>query len=353
MSDGNGLVVGGQTVAPGEKRAIGIPVTRGLNGATLRLWVHALHGKFDGPTLVLLSTLHGGEWFSIPVLRDLVAGVDLGRLHGSILVVPVANPPALVFQTRSMPDESDTPDLNRIFPGTHTWTSDQLVATLVREVVSKASALLDFHMGPWGSAFRDILIGADFAAEVTAESERLALAFGSPVIRRANVATGFPGPRSAIGYAGAVRGIPALGVEVGGVGFGPALEQRWKNETVDGIRRVLHAMGMDSEPPASSRPARQLIYRDSHRVNPSRAGILRSRFGGDALGTEVESGTLLGQVVSPYTFEVVEELRAPAHGLLFYSARDYPVRPGDWAFGIADLQESRWVESDTAVTRSA
>lgn len=351
MTEVKGLTVGGTAIEVGTRRAIPVEVTTGLNGAPLRLWVHALRGRGEGPTLALLSTLHGGEWFSIPVLRDLVASVDLDRLNGTILVVPVANPPALVYQTRTIPDESDSPDLNRIFPGTHTWTSDQLISTLVREVLTDASVLLDFHMGPWGSAFRDILIGADFEPTVTDESERLALAFGSPVIRRANVASGFPGPRSAIGYAGSVLGIPALGVEVGGVGFGPRLEGDWKRQTIEGVQRVMHAIGMlDGDPPVAA-PPRQLVYRTSHRVNPRIGGMLRSRYGGEALGSEVASGTLLGQVVSPYTFEILEDLRAPADGLLFYTARDYPVHPGDWAFGIADTDDAtaRWVETRLAL----
>jgi predicted deacylase len=83
-------------LAPGTREAVAIDVTTGLNGAPLRLWVHALRGRGDGPTLALLSTLHGGEWFSVPVLRELVGSIDLDRLNGTILAVPVANPPALV-----------------------------------------------------------------------------------------------------------------------------------------------------------------------------------------------------------------------------------------------------------------
>jgi predicted deacylase len=65
----------------------------------------------------------------------------------------------------------------------------------------------------------------------------------------------------------------------------------------------------------------------------------------------VEAGSLLGEVVSPYTFGVLEELHAPADGLLFYTARDYPVHPGDWAFGVADTDSatSRWVEGASAL----
>lgn len=344
MSD---LEIGGRRVAPGERAAVRVPVTTMLNGAQLGLWVHAIRGTRDGPVVALLSTLHGGEWWAVRPIRDLLAGLDARSLRGTVIAVPVANPPALALQTRNIPDESDSPDLNRIFPGPLTWTNDQLAATLSREVLSKAALVMDFHMGPRGSAFRDILVGADFPTPgLTQECERLALAFGSPLIRRANVVTGFPGPRSSIGYAGGVLGIPALGVEVGGAFFGPRLEARWRRETIDGVRAVLGAMGMIDGAP-DPRPRRQLVYRKSHRLNPTKGGFLRSRNKGDALARGVKRGELLGEIVSPYTFEVIEELRAPVAGHLFYVARDYPVHPGDWAYGIADTEdpEVRWVEN--------
>ena len=77
------------------------------------------------------------------------------------------------------------------------------------------------------------------------------------------------------------------------------------------------------------------------------AGLLRSFHGGEALRKTVRRGTVLGEVISPYTFEVLERLLAPADGLLFYTARDYPVRPGDWAYGVADIEDEdiRWIDN--------
>src|SRR5215207_8332798 len=329
------LVIGGQAVEPGGRAVIRIPVTVGLNGAELALWVHVVRGRQPGPMLALLSGLHGGEWFSIDVIRRLVQDTDAEALSGTIVAAPVVNGPALALNTRNIPDESDSPDLNRIFPGPLTWTSDQIIATVAREMLPGADCVLDFHMGPYGAAFQDILIGADLPrADISEASERLALAFGSPIVRRANVMTGFPGPKSSIGYCAGILGVPALGVEVGGLGFGPRLEERWLRDTLAGVRAVMRSLGMLQDA-ADPRPARQLVYTSAMRVNPTRGGFLHSRHGADRLATAVQTGELLGEVISPYTFEVLEELRAPADGLLFYVARDYPVHPGDWAFGIA------------------
>ncbi|MCV0384682.1 MAG: succinylglutamate desuccinylase/aspartoacylase family protein [Erythrobacter sp.] len=315
-----------------------------LNGSELNLSIHVIHGRDDGPTVCLLSTLHGGEWFSIEALRRITGMLDPEGLRGTVLVIPVANPLAFGLGTRDTPGNSDSPDMNRAFGGRHTWSTDQLANAVAANAIDRSDCLLDFHMGPWGSAFQDVLIGADFPDAVAEKTERLAIAFGSPVIRRADIVKGFPGPRSSIGYAGGVRGIPAMGVEVGGAGFSPRLEETWWDATVNGVLAVLGAMDMIDDAP-DTRPARQLIYRTSHRVNPRNGGFLRSRFGGEHLGDHVSAGTLLGEVLSPYSNEVIEELRAPADGLLFYVARDYPVEPGGWAYGLASVADgARWIE---------
>lgn len=345
-SDGTGaLNVGGQTLQPGTKQVIRLPVTVGLNGGDINVWVHAVNGAKPGPCLVILSGLHGDEWFSLESIKRIIDEADPATLSGSLLVVPFANSPALGAGARNMPDETDSPDMNRIFPGPLKATSDQIIGVISRELLPQATHILDFHIGPWGSSFMDILFGGDFTQPgLSDENERLALTFGTPLVRRANVVSGFPGPRSSLGYGGVVLGIPALGVEIGGAGFGREAELVWHEHLFAGTRAMMGAIGM-IEGAANIRPKRQLVYSTSYRVNPAVGGILRPLFGPESLGEPVAKGTLLGRVVSPYTLEVLEELHAPVDGLIFYIGRDYPVNPGDWAFGIAstDPASSKWV----------
>jgi predicted deacylase len=110
--------------------------------------------------------------------------------------------------------------------------------------------------------------------------------------------SGFPGPRSSIGYAGSVLEIPALGLENGGLGFGPRIEEQWHEATVDGVRAVMNAIGMLEYARKRRLPGRQLVYRTSHRVNSTKGGFLRPRVTADDLGQPVEAGALLGEVVS-------------------------------------------------------
>ena len=109
-----------------------------------------------------------------------------------------------------------------------------------------------------------------------------------------------------------------------------------------GTTGVMQHLGMlDGEP---ERPERVLRVGDYWRVSPKVGGYLEPKVGLGRQFTEFEKGELMATVTSPLTFDVVDELRSPGVGTLFYSCRSYMVRPGAWAFGVADMEKSEWVE---------
>jgi hypothetical protein len=314
------------------------PVTIDLHGGQIALYVHEVVGSRDGPTLGVLSTLHGNEWLSVEIARRLLARVSPQALAGRLLVVPVGNPVAFAHLTRSTPDESDSPDLNRIFPGQHTWIGDLLARAITGYVLEQVQYLIDLHLGLWGSSFYCVAWPKDLPdVEQVRRAGTMAQAYGCPLIQHLALLTRFPGPRSAAGYAAQHLGVVPILVEIGGAGFAPELEERWIEENVTGIMNVLRVLGMlEGEPRFLDR---YLHYTRHVRVNPSVAGYLLPTVGPEALGREVVAGDEAGRVVSPYTFEDLEVLRAPVRGAWVLVSRPYPVRPGYWAFGVADLEE--------------
>ncbi len=340
------LRLGGSSYAHG-KHLWKLPITTDLNGGDIDLYNHVIVGSKPGPTLTLTSTLHGVEWLSIEMLKRVVERLDPDQLTGAVIAIPVANPSALGNMSRTTPDDSDNADLNRTFPGRHTWITEQLAQAIVREVLPHTSAVIDFHLGIWGSSFGYVAYGIDFPDEKTNDaSKRMALAFGVPILQAAKFIANFPGPRSLAGYAGAQLGIPSCIGELGGAGFGHQTEEEWIETCVTGIFNVLKEFGMYSGA-KPSRPPRYLSFEAAHRVNPSKGGLLYPVNRDETFGREVKEGELLATVVSPYTFAVMEELRSPCDGYISYFARWYPVRPGDWAFGVIpkDSPGTKWVDS--------
>jgi len=94
-------------------------------------------------------------------------------------------------------------------------------------------------------------------------------------------------------------------------------------------------------------PSEYVLFEKRWRVNPSVGGYLIPHIPASDLGRDVRRGEILGRVFSPYTFELVEELLSPCDGIVFYAPREYPVRPGDWAYGIIDRNDenTRWVDN--------
>jgi len=340
--------IAGTTIARGTRGVIRVPVLTDLDGSEIALVIHAVVGAKPGPVLAMHTVLHGSEWQTADISRGVVESLDPAEMTGSLLALPVANPIALASRTRNLRDESDSPDLNRSFGGEQTWIADQLARAITEHLLRHADAMIDFHSGLWGSGMGSVTSGRDFGdASISKRSFEMARSFGRTHIRRSDVATKFPGPKSAVGYAGQVLGIPGIVVELGGAGFDPELEREWLSGNVEGVRSVMKHLGI--LPGTPKRPERVLIFDTVRRVNPTNAGILEPVFApADLMRREVAKGELLGRIWSPYTFEVIEELRAPFRGLVDMISRSYPTRPGDWAYLLADLDHpgTRWLGPD-------
>ena len=313
-----------------------LPVTTDLDGHDVGIAMHILVGARPGPTLTLLSGVHGNEWGHIEFLHRFVRDFDPSVVAGSVRVIPTANAPALGALSRAVPDDSDQPDVNRSFPGEgrrFTWLAEQIATTIAEQALPGSNALLEFHVGIWGSAMGSSIIASDYSdASVQERTWGLARAFGTPLIFATRAVSSFPGPRSLLGYAGERLNIPTCGSMLGGAGFNRPLELSWQEANLAGIRNVMAHLAMTST--ESSGRVRHLVYETVHRVNPRCGGLLIPERNPEEFGREVVAGETLGVVVSPYSLEVIEPLTAPFDGFLAYWARDYPVRPGDWAFGV-------------------
>jgi predicted deacylase len=321
-----------------------IPVTRDL-AMPIDLHTHVVTGAKEGPTLLLLSMLHGNEWFSVLILRELLARLDPERLAGNVLAVPVANLAAFATGTRVIVDDSDEPDANRTFGGIYHWMTNQITRVIENELLTRATHLIDYHVSDWGSTMADVSFVEDFTEpSVSEKSRKMALAYGFPVLHALRIHSGLRGTRTSVAYAGEKYRIPGIVAEVGGLGFGEEQEKTWLETNVRGTLGVLSHLGMvEGVPP---RVNRVLQIGDYWRVSPRVGGYLEPVIGLERQLTEFAPGELMARVTSPLTFEVLDELRSPGRGTLFYSCRSTMARPGAWAFGVADMEKSAWVDVD-------
>ena len=91
-------------------------------------------------------------------------------------------------------------------------------------------------------------------------------------------------------------------------------------------------------PGAPTPPADQWIVKNVGHVRPRAGGLFYPEVGFDALTTVLPRDTILGRVLSPYTFEELDVLRAPFEQniMMVVRGRVSKVHPGDPAYIIGD-----------------
>ena len=316
-----------------------LPVTTMLNGAQLALPLHVVTGKTAGPTLGIITNVHGDEFLPTTAIRKLIAELDTSKLKGRLAIISVANPLATAGFGRFTPEQHGHTDLNGVFPGnTRGNTTQMIAATIAANVLDHVDAFIDFHSGGSGGRLQ---ARADYNAkagdDVKKQSLALARAFGMPFVHE-NDLTG-----TATHYVNG-RGIPAANPELGGSYLGPENTALYTQQAIAGLHGILAHLGMIT---GKTKPPRQLHLNleARHEIRPKHSGYLVSNYERpDDLGKRIARGARLGEVVDIYSFEVLEEMTAPVDGYLFFSRYSGVVGAGTQAFALADAAASRWLE---------
>jgi predicted deacylase len=145
-----------------------------------------------------------------------------------------------------------------------------------------------------------------------------------------------------MGALAATQKKPVLVPEVGG---GYAQDERYIQLGVRGVLNVMrHLKMLDGRPEL---PRTQVVIREHVTLRPGHGGLLHSELGYDRIGGEVPGGTLLGRIVSPHTFETLEELRAPygRNVIILLRAGITPANVGDYCYMLGNLDGARIVNN--------
>jgi uncharacterized protein len=321
------------------RQYVQLQVTRLASGADLRLPLHVLTGQRDGPTLGILTTIHGDETFPLMAVRELLNSLDVTTMAGRVAAVTVANPLAVAVFNRQTPEQHGKTDLHEVFPGAAAGNLTQHMAnTIATNVLDHVDALVDMHCGGLGGRLQSRTdLDAAATGAVHDGSLKLCRSFNAGFVHANNLAG------TAARYCNS-RGVPTANPEIGGVYLGPEAENAYLKDTVAGLRAVMAALEMILPEPMPEK--KQLLFgvKSRFEVNPSVGGYLLSQFAKPAdLGRRVEKGELLGQLVDIHSLNVVEELRASVTGYLFFSRYSGVVDAGTKAFALAEEATSQWL----------
>jgi len=139
------VTVGTATAAVGQKATGYIEVPAGVDAAT-SLPVIVINGAKAGPTLALISGVHGTEYASTVALAQLAARVDPSELSGTLIVLPLLNVASYLQKVVHV----NPVDQKRVggYPGKADGTQSERIAYAVyNQVIQKCDHLIDYHGG--------------------------------------------------------------------------------------------------------------------------------------------------------------------------------------------------------------
>ena len=276
-------------------------------GSAIPTPVLVANGLEDGPTLCLTAAIHGDELNGIETVRRVLHDLNVEKLKGRVIGVPIVNLQGFQRNSRYLPDRRD---LNRFFPGIQQGSSAARMAfSLFREVIMHCDGLVDLHTG---SFHRTNLpqLRADLNNPAVVE---LTQGFGSTVILHSEGAEG------TLRHAATAAGIPAVTLEAGEP---LRIDEESVKHSVKGIFTLLDTMGMYDRRSLWGNP--EPVYYTATWLRSDVGGILVSS---TKLGRKVEEGELLGTVTDPITNEM-SEVRSPVTGRVIGMALNQFVMPG-------------------------
>ena len=85
------LLICGESIAPGKRATINVPVPQLYTHTPTTLRVQVVRDRREGPRLFVCAAVHGDELNGIEIIRQLLRLPALTRLNGTLIAIPIVN----------------------------------------------------------------------------------------------------------------------------------------------------------------------------------------------------------------------------------------------------------------------
>lgn len=291
--------------------SVGLPIDEILEIKKNRIMPENQPGSMKRISIV--TGIHGdeleGQYVCFELQRRIMQEKD--KLAGIVDIYPAMNPLGIDSITRGIP--AFDLDMNRLFPGNIDGNMTEYLAAGIIEDVSGSDCVIDIHASNIylteipqiriNELHEDVLV--PLAMETNID---FIWVHGSSTVLESTFA-----------YSLNNTGTPVLVVEMG---VGMRITKHYGRQLVDGIFNLMYKMGIwkgsikKVKKPIISRNANDVFY-----LNASTGGLFIPMV---KHGSKLKKGEIIGQITDPLKGRILDEVKAPADGILF-TIRDYPV----------------------------
>lgn len=259
--------------------------------------IHVIHGKKEGPCLLVCAALHGDEINGISIIQKLLNFVSKRKIKGTLIAVPVVNIYGLISGERYLPDRRD---LEGNFPGSKTGSyAARYAHSFIGEIFSKATHCIDLHTGEQHYQKHPQVI-TNFKRK---EALELAKAFKAPLMIHSESKYGF------LWQMDESKGIPTLSYQTGegkrfdfgGIGIG-----------VRGIIKVMQHLEM-VQSNTKTQPHTPISIHKTSWVRSPGSGLCHLS---NKLGSHVKKGDEIAAISDPFGTAQKFTISAPFNGVI-------------------------------------
>lgn len=258
----------------------------------------------NGVRVCIVSGQHGNEWNGIYVAQSLFKDISPERVEGTIVILPILNPPA--FNEKSRVSSIDKIDLNRTFSrNPPIKPTDHLGKMIFEKILSKMDCLIDIHGGGPG----------EYAPHVAIVNEDWLDEASKLLIPDIYIETKTPGSLAATCYD---ANIPCLTIEAG-------VQREIKPEYVTminkGLRNFLTGKKIIR---GKYREIDRHIYRGKKKIPSPTSGFFKPEID---LGRQIKKGEKIGTVEK--LFGGKKTIKSPVSGKVLYLRKEKVVSYGE------------------------
>lgn len=309
------IIIDDIEIQRGTKVRINIDMGRMHDFTDLKMPIEVVSGVQDGPTLFVSSTIHGDEINGIEIVRRLLDYVEIDKICGTLIAIPIVNIFGFNDHSRYLPDRRD---LNRCFPGIKNGSlASQLAYKFMQEIVLKSDYGIDIHSGSFHrSNYPQVRTNID--DEINLE---LAKVFNAPAIINSNLRDG------SLRSAGMQANIPIILYEAGEI---LRFDENATKTGLNGILNVMEKIGMIAKAPQDD-AKKIFVALSSSWLRASQSGVFISNI---KLGDMVQKGQIIGSISNPFGDNKIE-IRVNEDGMVIGLTMMPLVNKGDALLHVA------------------